>query len=200
MQQTLTLTRKLWPSPAWAEAPVRWIARNAVLAVLFSALIGASAHLQVRLGFTPVPITGQTFGVLLAAALLGPRLGVATLLLYIAEGLLGLPVFASAAGVSGYGYLAGFVVAAGVVGRLAERGWDRKPLATAAMMICGSIAIYVFGVAWLQYVVGGLGKTVLLGVAPFIAGDAIKAAAASVLLPLGWKLLDRPGAKPGRAS
>ncbi len=152
-------------------------------------MIGVTAHAQIRLPFTPVPITGQTFGVLLTGALLGPRLGAATVLLYLLEGGLGLPVYSSSASVSSYGYLAGFVFSAAVVGWLAERGWDRKPMTTALMMACGSVVTYACGAAWLSRFVGGIGPALALGVAPFLIGDVVKSGMAAALLPAGWHLL-----------
>jgi biotin transport system substrate-specific component len=200
MQQSLTLSKSVWPAYSRDASPVKWAARNVALAVVFSALIGLCAHVQFKLGFTPVPITGQTFGVLLTAALLGPRLGVATLLLYVGEGCLGLPVFASIGSIASCGYLAGFVLAAGAVGALAERGWDRKPLTTAAMMACGSALIYACGVVWLARYVGGYGHAIYLGVLPFLIGDVVKAAAASALLPIGWQLVGKSSRPIDRAS
>ena len=199
MQQTLTLSDSIWPGYRREASPAKWIGRNVVLAVVFSALIGVCAHAKIRLGFTPVPITGQTFGVLLAGALLGPRLGTATLVLYLAEGAIGLPVFASGGGVASYGYLVGFVLAACAVGFLAERGWDRRPLTTAAMMAIGSLLIYICGVIWMIPIVGGLSRAICLGVLPFLIGDALKAAAASALLPLGWRLVGKSHGLPDRA-
>jgi biotin transport system substrate-specific component len=191
MQKSLTLSQVLWPSTPRIAAPARSLARSICLMAFFSALIGLCAHVQFRLGFTPVPITGQTFGVLLTGALLGPRLGVATLVLYMIEGQLGLPVYASAGTIASFGYIIGFVLAAGVVGFLAERGWDRKPLLTTAMMLFGSLIIYAAGVVWLAHFIGGLDRAVTLGVFPFLPGDTIKAAAAAALLPTGWALLGR---------
>ena len=177
----------LWP--AREANPVAWLARNSALAVGFSLLIGVCAHIAFLLPFTPVPITLQTFAVLLAGALLGPRLGTATLCLYVAEGVVGLPVFAPGKGPFADGYLAGFVVAAGVVGYLAERRWDRNPVGMAAMMAIGSAVIYLFGAAWLSFFVGGVTHAIALGIVPFLPGDALKAAIAAALLPAGWKLL-----------
>ena len=148
----------------------------------------------------PVPITGQTFAVLLAAALLGSRRGVLCLLAYLAEGLLGLPVFAQGKGglvaflgPTG-GYLVGFVLAAWIVGALSERTWDRRVLSTAAAMVLGNLAIYACGLAWLWCLVHvfarPLGGGVLaVGLYPFLAGDGLKIALAATLLPCGWKII-----------
>jgi biotin transport system substrate-specific component len=121
-----TLATRLWPSQSLAASVARII--------VFSVVIAASAQLEIRLGFTPVPITGQTFGVLLTGIALGSREGALAVLLYLAEGAVGLPVFAG--GVGGLakflgptgGYLASFPVAAALTGVLAERGWDRNSL------------------------------------------------------------------------
>ena len=118
---------------------------------------------QIAIGY-PVPITGQTFGVLLAAALLGSRRGVLCVLTYLAEGLMGLPVFSQ--GRSGLGmilgptggYLVGFVLAAYVVGSLAERGWDRRVMTTMLAMVLGSVAMYACGLAWLLCLDNLLGR------------------------------------------
>lgn len=162
-----------------------------------SLLIALAAQVAIKLPFSPVPITGQTLAVLLVAALLGSRRGAAAVLTYIAQGALGLPVFAGGAaglarlaGPTG-GYLAGFVVAAFLVGLLAERGWDRRPATTVAAMALGNVAIYALGVLWLARFVGGLDQAVQLGVLPFIPGDVLKIALAAVLLPAGWRLLGR---------
>jgi len=153
--------------------PERSLLSDAGLVIAFSLFTGLMAHIAIPLPFTPVPITGQTFAVLLCGALLGARLGTASMLAYIAEGMLGLPVFAVAPGAASYGYLAGFVVAAFVVGVVA--------------MVAGEIAIYVFGLLWLARFVPA--SSVLgLGLFPFLIGDAIKLAAAAAVLPAGWRL------------
>lgn len=162
-----------------------------------SLLIAVSA--QIAIGF-PVPITGQTFAVLMIAALLGSRRGVACVLTYLAEGAAGLPVFAQGkagpvtfAGPTG-GYLVGFVVAAFVVGLLAEKGWDRRFGTTVLAMIIGNIIIYVFGLTWLAlstWLAIRTGPKVALatGLYQFIPGDILKTVLAAVLLPSAWKLL-----------
>jgi biotin transport system substrate-specific component len=174
------------------------IAREVTLILVGSLLIALTAQLQIRLPFSPVPITGQTFAVLLLGALYGRKRGAATVMTYLVLGAVGLPVFAG--GASGIarlvgptaGYLVGFVVAAFVVGLLSERGWDRKPWTTAGSMIIGSGIIYLAGVLWLSRFVGwpAVWGT---GILPFLPGDAIKIALATILLPFGWKLLGRTG-------
>jgi len=172
------------------------VARELAFILGGSLLIALAAQLQVLLPFSPVPVTGQTFAVLLLAALYGSRRGPATVIAYLTLGLIGLPVFAGGAfGVARLvgptaGYLVGFLAAAIVVGTLSERGWDRRPWSTAASMIIGNVIIYVAGVVWLSRFVGW--EAVLsAGVLPFLAGDALKIAIATLLLPAGWKLIGR---------
>jgi biotin transport system substrate-specific component len=157
-----------------------------------SVLIGLMAQVAIPLPFTPVPITGQTFAVLLVGALLGSRRGALSAGLYLAEGALGLPVFAGGSGGLARlfgptgGYLLGFVVAAGVVGWLCESGWDRRlPTAILAMLI-GNGLIYLFGLPWLARFVGPE-RALAAGLWPFLAGDLIKIALAALALPLAWR-------------
>ena len=177
--------------------PAVGIWRESTLIVAGCLLIALAAQLQVLLPFSPVPVTGQTFAVLFLGALYGSRRGPATVLTYLMLGAMGLPVFAGGmAGLARFvgptaGYLLGFVVAAFVVGSLSERGWDRKPWTTAASMIIGNGIIYAFGVAWLWRFVGW--EAVLnAGVVPFLPGDALKIALATILLPSGWRIIGRP--------
>ena len=169
---------------------------DAALVIAGSLLIALSAQLAVRLPFTPVPITAQTLAVLLTGALLGWRRGVAAVLLYLGEGLAGLPVFAGGgagpahmAGPTG-GYLIGFLLAAFTTGWLAERGWDRRFGTTFVAMLAGNVLLYVPGLLWLAQFVGAA-KTLSLGLYPFIIGDLIKIVIAAALLPAGWKLVSR---------
>jgi biotin transport system substrate-specific component len=172
------------------------VGREVALILGGSLLIALSAQLQFVLPFSPVPMTGQTFAVLLLGALYGSKRGPAIVVTYLALGVMGLPVFAGGAfGVARLvgptaGYLVGFLAAAFVVGFLSERGWDRKPWATAVSMLIGNGMIYVAGVLWLSRFVGW--QAVLsIGVLPFLAGDALKIALATILLPAGWKLIGR---------
>jgi biotin transport system substrate-specific component len=168
-----------------------------VIAVVgFAALTAAAAQYRVPLGFTPVPITGSTFAVLLSGAALGMRLGAASQIVYLIMGAIGLPVFTD--GGSGIeaitgstgGYLIGFVFGAAVIGKLAERKQDRHVGTTVAAFLAGSAAIYAFGVAGLMVNAGmDFNNAVLAGVAPFVFGDVLKAAAAGILLPTTWRLL-----------
>jgi biotin transport system substrate-specific component len=169
--------------------------RDVVLIVAGSLLIAALAQIKIHLPFTPVPITGQTFGVLLIGAALGSRRGVAALLLYFVEGAMGLPFFAGGGSGLGIfsgataGYLVGFVIAAFVVGLLAERGLERSVRTSIVPFLIGTLIIYACGVAWLAVVLGGVGKAIVAGVLPFLIGDAIKLIAASLALPAAWKLV-----------
>jgi biotin transport system substrate-specific component len=163
------------------------------LIIAGSLVIALSARIAIPLW--PVPVTGQTFAVLMIAALLGSRRGCFAVLAYITEGAAGLPVFAHGRfgfavllGPTG-GYLVGFIAAACIVGLLAEKGWDRRIGTTVLAMVLGNIAIYAFGLLWLCCLVG-VNKTVLIeGLYPFILGDLLKIALAAILLPSGWKLL-----------
>lgn len=161
-----------------------------------SLFVALCAQVAVPLPFSPVPLTGQTLAALLVGALLGSRRGTLSVLLYISEGLLGIPVFAGGAlglarliGPTG-GYLAGMVAGAFVVGLLAERGWDRKPVTMALAMVIGNAAIYLFGLAWLAHFVGS-GQVLAAGLLPFVPGDLLKVALATGLLPAGWALFGR---------
>jgi biotin transport system substrate-specific component len=172
--------------------------REIVLILGGSLLIALVARLQFLLPFSPVPITGQTFAVLLLGALYGGRRGPATVVTYLTLGAIGLPVFAAgAAGLARFvgptaGYLLGFVVAAFAVGSLCERGWDRRPWTAAASMIIGNLIIYATGILWLSGFVGW--EAVLsTGVLPFLIGDALKVALATILLPTGWRIVGHSG-------
>jgi biotin transport system substrate-specific component len=178
-------------------APLDWT-RSALLVVGFSLLTAAAAQVVVPLPFTPVPLTGQTFAVLLTGALLGPRLGALAMLAYLLEGAAGLPFFRGGAGGAGHfsgataGYLYAFPAAAYVTGHLAERGWDRRYLSAAAAMALGSFVILAGGWAWLALMFKGGAEAFRLGVAPFLPGDVVKVALAAAALPTGWALLRRP--------
>jgi biotin transport system substrate-specific component len=166
-------------------------------------LLAALAQVEIMLPFTPVPITGQTFGVLLIAAAYGSKRGAATMVAYIAAGALGLPFFSG--GGSGLriltgataGYLVGFVIAAYVIGLLCERGLERSMRTSVLPFLAGTLIVYACGVAWLSVVVGGFAKAVTLGVLPFLPGDAIKLVTAALALPAAWGLVnERSERKP----
>jgi biotin transport system substrate-specific component len=171
-----------------------WL-RDLILIVLGALFVAALAQVKIPLPFTPVPLTGQTFGVLLVGATLGSKRGAASMLLYIALGALGLPFFAGGASGLAYlsgatlGYLVGFVLAAYVVGLLAERGLERSVRTSLIPFLIGTIIIYVCGVAWLSILLGSFSKAVTAGVVPFLIGDAIKLIAAALVLPGAWRLV-----------
>jgi biotin transport system substrate-specific component len=160
----------------------------------FSLLVGLSAQVAIPLPFTPVPVTLQTLMVLATGALLGSRRGAGAILLYIAEGAAGLPVFAMGrsgpahlAGPLG-GYLVGFVAAAFLAGLICERGWDRNGLLAFAGLLVADLAIYLPGLLWLGAFTG-FSRVLVLGALPFLAADVLKAAACAALLPVGWRFL-----------
>lgn len=168
--------------------------RDILLIILGTLLVALLAQIEIPLPFTPVPITGQTFGVLLIGAGLGSLRGAASLSLYLVAGVIGFPFFAGGASgveiLSGAtaGYLVGFIAAAFVIGRLAERGLDRSMGTSLLPFVVGTIIIYLFGAAWLAVLMNSLSKAVALGVIPFLVGDAIKLVLASLALPAAWKL------------
>lgn len=169
---------------------------SASLVVAAAALTAIAAQWYIVLPFTPVPITGQTFAVLLTGAALGWKLGAAGQMLYVAIGTLGLPVFTEGShgaevimGATG-GYLVGFIFAAGLIGWMAENRQDRTFPKMFTAFIAGSSVIYVFGVVGLMIATGWpLVEAVEKGVVPFLLGDLIKAAAAGLLLPGLWRVL-----------
>jgi biotin transport system substrate-specific component len=171
-----------------------WL-RDAVLIVLGTLFVTLLAQVKIPLPFTPVPLTGQTLAVLLIGATLGARRGVASIVLYIALGAVGLPVFAGGASGLAYlagatlGYLIGFVIAAYIIGLLAERGLERSVRTSVLPFLIGTVIIYVCGVAWLTFVLGSFSKALSAGLLPFLIGDAIKLLAASLVLPAAWKLV-----------
>ena len=177
--------------------------RYAVLALVGSALIAVCAKIQVP--FWPVPMTMQTFAILVIGMAYGWRLGGATVLLYLAEGAVGLPVFAAGGGIAYFagpttGYLFGFFLAAVLVGHLAERGWDRDVFRTLIANALGTLVIFALGVAWLSGFLMqanglGMGSGTMAawtnGALPFLAGAAAKIALAAAVLPLAWRLVGR---------
>ncbi len=167
--------------------------RDVALVAGSAVFVGLSAQVAIPLPFTPVPLSGQTFAVLLSVAALGPARGALGMLLYAVVGMAGLPWFAggqSGWGIPSLGYVCGFVLAAVVVGALARRGADRTVARTAGLMVVGNLCIYAVGVPWLMASVGAdLGRALMLGVVPFLVGDAIKIALAALLLPGAWRLV-----------
>ncbi|MDZ4735098.1 MAG: biotin transporter BioY [Rhodospirillaceae bacterium] len=189
---TATLVETLWPARRESRA-----VRILILMTVGVLLLWLSAKIQIPLW--PVPLTMQTFVVLTLGLAYGPRLGLATLVAYLAAGAVGLPVFSGGWGEGGgivhlygptAGYLVGFVVAAWICGRLAERGWDRSPVEAVIAMLIGNLVIYVLGVSWLATQIGTV-PALQHGLLPFLAGDALKIALGAVTLPLAWHLLGR---------
>ena len=188
-----TLVQRMLPS----EGGRAW-ARDIVLVVAGTALITLSA--KINIPFFPVPMTMQTFAILVLAMAYGTRLGTATLALYIVEGAVGLPVFAGTPekgiglaylmGPTG-GYILGFLLAAMLVGWLDARGFDRSPLKAGIAMLAGNVVIYVPGLLWLGAVVGWDKPVLAWGLYPFVLGDLAKIALGAALLPGIWALIGR---------
>jgi biotin transport system substrate-specific component len=171
---------------------------DAVLVLAGAALIALAAQVSIPLPFTPVPVTGQTFGVLLVGGALGTLRGVASGLVYVLAGIAGAPVYADHA--SGWhvftgptgGYLVGCVLAAAVAGRLAEQRWDRTVSSSIGAMLTGNVVVYLCGLPWLAHSLGtGLTKTLELGLYPFVPGDMLKLYLAAAALPAAWRLTRR---------
>lgn len=184
------------PAPrVLADFAARTWAAQIALVIGGAAFVGICAQVAIPLPFTPVPLTLQTFAVLLVGAGLGSLRGVLAMLLYAAAGVLGVPWFAQASSgfaLASFGYILGFILAAYIVGRLAERGATHSVLRTAGLMVVGNIAIYAIGVTWLKFAIDVTWvEAFTLGVLPFLIGDAIKIAAAAGLLPGVWRLLQR---------
>jgi biotin transport system substrate-specific component len=183
------------------RAPIRSTpAFKVALVVGGSLLIAGLAQITVKLPFTPVPFSGQTLGVLLVGGSLGAMLGAASVLLYLAEGAIGLPFYAegkSGIDVLGFasatgGYLWAFLVAAFVVGLLAKRGWDRGIGSSIGAMLVGEVIIFVIGVSWLAAAIDvPATKALEFGLYPFIVGDAIKLFLAAGALPLAWRMVGK---------
>lgn len=171
------------------------LTRSALLLVGGVALLTLSAKIQVP--FWPVPLSMQTFAVLLIGLAYGRGLGAATVGTYLAAGAAGLPIFVGPVAGPGYfmgptgGYLLGFLAAALLMGEAAARGFDRRVSTTVASLVVGNLAIYACGVAWLGFVIGSHTQAVTVGVVPFLTGDVLKIALAAAVLPGAWALLGR---------
>ena len=176
-------------------------------AVVGAVLIAGLAQFTIYLPFTPVPITGQTLGVLLVGAAYGPALGAATVGLYLAAAVVGLPVLARnvegghdtgihvlGAAFPSAGYLWGFLVAAALVGWLSQQGWDRSFRSSVSAMFFGELVIYACGIPWLMHALGVDVQTALtFGLYPFVVGDTFKLLIAAGALPVAWAALRRFG-------
>jgi len=191
-------------APATLAARILPLTRAVTLALVvgFALLTALLAQVAIPLWFTPVPITGQTFSVLLAGAVLGWRAGAASMSLYWVLGATGLPFYAEArggwnvaTGATG-GYLIGFVAAAALIGYLAERRQDRSVATAIPAFLAGSVLIYIFGLVWLAQTLDvGTARAMELGLAPFVIGDLVKVALAGVALPVAWRAV---GVSPRR--
>lgn len=192
MQRAKTLTL------ADAVLPGTGLLKEFLLIGGFAAFVALAAQVRIYLPFTPVPITAQTLAVLVTGAVLGSRRGLLSQLLYFGAGAAGLPVFQGFHGGFSYlqgataGYLVGFVLAAYVVGLLAERGWDRRYLALPMLMV-GNVILFIPGLLWLWVFLGFApwGKVLALGLLPFIPGDLVKLALGAIALPSAWALVRR---------
>ncbi len=188
MTPNMTLTNALWRSNS--------ALRNGVLVLAGIALLALSAKVAVPMW--PVPITMGTFAVLALGAAYGPKLGLATILGYMALGALGFDVFAGSSEVSGLaymmggtgGYLLGFVLATVLLGYGATRGWDRSVLKMAGLLLAANVLIYVPGLAWLSalYDMSAV-RAIEVGMVPYLIGDAVKLGLVALLLPGLWKLV-----------
>lgn len=191
----MSSTLALAASPSRVRSRLAW---RVLLAFAGSWLVAALAQIEIKLPFTPVPITGQTLGVLLVGASLGSALGAVSLALYLAQGAVGLPFFSG--GDSGLeflrlsaatgGYLWGFIASAAVVGALAERRWDRSIRSAIGEMFLGELVLYAIAIPWLMQALDvSFTKALELGFTPFVVGDTIKLLAAAGLLPLAWRVV-----------
>lgn len=175
------------PATIWKELP---------LLIGLNLLLVATSYISFNLPYSPVPITGQTFGVLLIAMALGRARAVGVVTAYLLEGISGLPVFAG--GTAGFpiiigptgGYLIGFLAGAYVIGFLADQGWDKTYLKSILAMIIGSAVIFAFGLIWLAKFVPE-GSLLSLGLIPYLPGSVVKITLAAVILPSIWKFVKR---------
>ncbi len=198
-ERGLTIADFLIPSAVGERISSRL--RDVALVTLGALLIYLCSRVYIVLPNTPVPITGQTFGVLLVGGALGSRRGVSSVGLYVLIGLVGVPFFAEhkggievILGPTG-GYIVGFILAGWIVGRLAELGWDRRLVGALGAMAIGNIAIYLVGVPWLMAVTNlSLAQAIQDGVVPFLVGDVIKLLLAGAAFPAAWWLVGR---RPG---
>jgi biotin transport system substrate-specific component len=181
---------------SWRRTQTARLLLDAALIMAGSALVALSARVAIPLPFTPVPVTAQTFAVLLVGAALGSRRGALALAAYLAEGAAGMPVFSGGgccvAWLAGptAGYLWSYPLAAFTVGALAERGWDRSPGRAGLAMLAGNALIYVIALPWLAFFVGA-GQVLEAGLLPFIPGDLLKVALAAAALPAAWAIVGR---------
>ena len=171
------------------------LVRDIALVAGGAGLTGLAAQVSIHTGLSPVPFTLQTLSVLVVGAALGSVRGLLSMLLYLLGGMVGVPWYANQEhgwGGPAFGYILGFVVAAGLVGALAKRGADRHVVSTVLLMIAGSVVIYLIGTVWLAVDLHiGSVEAFKLGVRPFLATDAIKIGLAALAFPAAWKLARR---------
>ena len=194
------------PAPrVLADALPGTVVRDLALVLGGAAFVGLAAQVSVPLPFTPVPVTGQTFAVLMVGAALGTFRGLISMAIYLVAGMIGVPWFAAGSTAYGsdgaltasFGYIVGFVLAAALVGYVAERGWTRTPWRTAAAMVLGNVVIYAVGVTWLKIALSATwADAVSWGLTPFLGGDALKIVLAAGLFPAAWMLLKKAGLAP----
>jgi biotin transport system substrate-specific component len=183
------------PRRVLADVVPKSVLAEVALVVGAAALVGALAQISIHLPRNPVPITGQTLGVMLAGTALGWRRAVLALSLYLVAGVAGVPWFASHASgyaVATFGYLIGFIVAGSMLGWWASRGTDRTITRAVVSMAIGDVIIFVIGVTWLKFAIHvSPSEAIALGFTPFVWGEVIKAAISGVALPSSWRLVDR---------
>lgn len=186
--RSLTLADVAMPRAGWIV--------NTLLVVAASLVTAAAAQVEIRLPWTPVPVTGQTFAVLLCGAVLGARRAFLAQMLYLAEGGMGLPVFSGGAAGFAYmvgptgGYLMAFPFAAAVTGALAERGWDKHFVTMFAAMLLGSAVIFGLGLAQLSRFVPSE-QLLNAGLLPFVPGDLVKSSLSALAFPATWSLVNK---------
>jgi biotin transport system substrate-specific component len=188
-----------------AVLPRTGLLTDALLVLAGTAFVALAAQVSIPLGFTPVPLTGQTFAVVLVGAALGSVRGAASLMLYLVVGIAGVPVYAQHkhgwtvfSGATG-GYIVGFVAAALLTGWLAERHWDRRFSTSLGAMLTGNVVIYALALPWLHHDLHASWATTLEdGLYPFVAGDMIKVYLAAAALPGAWKLVGAAERRSGR--
>ncbi len=181
---------------------------DAVLILLGSAVMAGLAQLSFRLPFTPVPVSGQTLGVMLVGASLGAWRGAAAMLAYLGEGAAGLPVFAEGHAGTVWvtdapttGFLWGFVAAAAIIGLLAQLGWDRSVGSAIGAMLVGEVIVFVGGIAWFAHFFGVPAEEAReLALYPFVVGELVKLAIAAAVLPAAWRFVRRGGDPMGLPS
>lgn len=171
------------------------IASNVALILGGATFVGLLAQVSIPLSFTPVPVTGQTLGVLLVGPALGGRRALASMALYVGAGLAGVPWFAD--GASGYpsatfGYLLGFMLASYVLGAAAQRGVDRSILRSVPAMLLAEVVVFAFGVTWLKFALDAtVSQAIAWGLTPFVLGEFMKSVIAGLAMPAAWRIADR---------